>query len=130
MNSTYGIIDPRNSEIKYIGCTSDPKARLYGHIASHKGKTKVAQWVKELKQQGLKPEMVVLEYGLNHDKGRESESFWAEYFRALGANLLNTKTPGDRGISLVGAPSAWYWHYGSRDSFHIYNKFLANSQPF
>jgi len=130
MNTTYALVDPRNLQVKYVGCSSNPRARL-SHHCTNKSSTTVSKWIAELKQQDMRPEMVELESGLNYEKGRESEHFWIQYFKFLGAVLLNVRAGGDRGVHVPWVPSTWVDYYKSRDKgSRKYFELVANSQPF
>jgi hypothetical protein len=52
-------------------------------------------WVKSLVAQGLKPEIVVFEEHIDLKDLNDSECFWIEYWRFLGACLKNTLDGGE-----------------------------------
>jgi len=59
----YGLIDPRNNEIRYIGKTKNPKSRLSGHITESKDIEVVnyrIKWIRKLISLDLKPNIVFL----------------------------------------------------------------------
>jgi hypothetical protein len=59
----YGLIDPRNGEIRYIGKTKNPKSRLSGHITESKDIEVVnyrIKWIRKLISLDLKPNIVFL----------------------------------------------------------------------
>jgi hypothetical protein len=59
----YGLVDPRNNEIRYIGKTKNPKSRLSGHITESKDIKVVnyrIKWIRKLISLGLKPKIVFL----------------------------------------------------------------------
>ena len=91
MSIIYALVDPRNKHAKYVGCTKNIKARLCDHCSNYKDDTKLSMWVKELKDLGLRPEIMELdrtEYGLVR---LDVEDFWIQYLRYLGAVLLNKR---------------------------------------
>jgi len=96
----YALLDPRNSEVRYIGKTVDIKMRIYRHCTSKK-KTKSASWIKSIYP--LMPEIVVIESVL--DDWQEAEQFWISYFRFCGANLTNL-TYGGEGSHGYSPPAA------------------------
>lgn len=84
----YALNDPRNGVTRYIGQTTKPLTiRLAGHIASPA--TKVAPWIEELKNAGLKPVIVALRQQLPVDGLLDAER--EEITRRLiaGEPLLN-----------------------------------------
>lgn len=58
--AVYGLIDPRDGYLRYIGCaTSDVENRYRQHCFSG-GVSPVTQWNTELRDLGLKPTLVIL----------------------------------------------------------------------
>ena len=91
----YGAIDPRTSELRYVGKTKGTlKARLAGHLRAgthtHRG-----HWFRSLRNQGVAPDMFVIERVPEDSDWRECEQFWIAYFRSIGCNLVNTSVGGD-----------------------------------
>jgi hypothetical protein len=67
MATIYGLCDPVTKQIKYVGATKDPAARLRSHIVqarrTHlKGRRLLPsqEWINELTDQSLTPLMVIL----------------------------------------------------------------------
>lgn len=53
--TVYLLIDPRNGDIRYVGCTKYPvKVRLSQHL-SCKARPDKFNWICDLKQNGLRP---------------------------------------------------------------------------
>jgi hypothetical protein len=95
----YGLIDPRTDELRYVGKAICMEKRLGKHLAAAKAKgrkTKVASWIKNLLNESLRPEMLVIEI-TNLDGWVEAEQFNIAYFRSIGAKLLNA-TDGGEGL--------------------------------
>ncbi len=95
----YGLFDPRNGELRYVGKTATSKAHRYGqHLALarrlRRGSQPVHCWIHSLLSRQLKPEIDVLEQS---EDGVEAERFCIAYFRSLGCRLLNL-TAGGEGI--------------------------------
>lgn len=89
--SIYLLLDPRTNAPKYIGKTNDISIRMYGHL-SEKTLTKKNNWIKSLKNKGLKPTVEII------DEVPENEwQFWEMHYISLykswGFDLLN----GDQG---------------------------------
>ncbi len=91
----YGLVDPRNSELRYVGKTSwTPEKRFFNHLSRH-SRAHCKNWIKNLKEYGLVPEMVEIET-VGIGRWQEAERFWIAYFRSIGARLTN-HTPGGEG---------------------------------
>lgn len=93
----YALIDPRTDEIKYIGQTYKGLLRLQRHtyLLETKEKTKKHFWIKELKKNNLLFNVIFLEYCETQQQLNESETFFIQYFRSIGCNLLNHYDGGD-----------------------------------
>ncbi len=87
----YGLIDPRNGHLRYVGRTKQTLARRRSaHIQNaNKGAELHSQcWIRGVLMDGLKPEIVLIERS-DEVSWVEAEQFWIEYWRALGADLTN-----------------------------------------
>jgi hypothetical protein len=82
----YGLVDPRNLCVMYVGQASDPRARLKGHMSSTT--CQVAMWIKELFKDGVEPSLVILQE-TDDVRANTDEAFWIRSFSARG-ELLNT----------------------------------------
>jgi len=89
----YGLVDPRNGEIRYIGKTDNPPERLRGHQKDKKI-TKKRSWIVSLRRKGLKPVLVILQK-VSKEKWREAERFQISFFRQRGFDLTNSTDGGD-----------------------------------
>ena len=91
----YGLIDPRNEGLRYIGRSSSglnrPKAHERDTTNSHK-----TRWIAQLKAAGLTYEIEVLEVVESPDLLNEAECFFIAYFRSLGCRLTNLTDGGER----------------------------------
>jgi hypothetical protein len=95
----YGLKDPRNQEIKYIGSSYSPSKRLQEHIYDTKReKTKKSNWIKKLLLLDLKPEIEILKNS-NDEEYLYWESFFIKYFKSEGFVLLNYD---DNGVGNLG----------------------------
>ena len=96
----YGLFDPRNNELKYIGYTQNYKSRLEQHcrpsklkINSHKN-----NWIKSVKADNLIPIIQILENYDNKADALGAEIDLIAYFKAIGCNLTNVTSGGDEGV--------------------------------
>ena len=87
MRQLYGLGDPRDGLIYYIGESTDPWKRYGGHLTASKYECyPVQSWVKHLLSSGLKPVLVILGYGDESDTIKE--------FISAGNPLLNISGQG------------------------------------
>jgi hypothetical protein len=92
----YGLIDPRNGHLRYVGRTKQGFAlRLSAHIrrAREASDRHVHSWIRGVLLAGMKPEIIPLEQS-DADGWVEAEQFWIEYARSLGADLTNIAAGG------------------------------------
>ena len=58
----YGLKDPTDNQIKYVGCTTELIRRFHFHLRLHdRGDSPKIRWIKALKDNLLIPGLVVLE---------------------------------------------------------------------
>jgi hypothetical protein len=93
----YGLIDPRDDEIRYVGKANDPDKRYIDHFKPYslKKKTYKNNWLKCLRDLELKPILIILEQVSIEDwiiKERE----WISYF---GRDNLTNGTDGGDGMN-------------------------------
>jgi hypothetical protein len=91
--SIYGLSDPRNGVLRYVGQTRSIYSRLHYHLhgglrARRGMPTPNELWISELKSAGLTPEIFTIET-VDAAEAREAEAFWIGYFSAIGATLTN-----------------------------------------
>ena len=93
----YGLIDPRNGELRYVGKTVGKlQTRWRAHIAPSKlGDTYRCRWIRQLLAAGLKPEPFVIETHGSEDDLNGAEVWWIAYLRSIGCRLTNTSDGGD-----------------------------------
>ncbi len=85
----YGLRDPRDDVIKYVGKTNDLRKRLNYHLkGAGRHQTPKNNWLLKLKSLGLKPEMMVLEE-VPENKWEDAERSWIEFFRCKSDQLKN-----------------------------------------
>ena len=84
----YGLADPRDRKIHYVGHTVDLAQRLAQHVTDTKQTAKTA-WIAELSALKLKPLMVELAI-VPYDQRFDHEYKWIYMGRAMGWPLTNT----------------------------------------
>jgi len=112
----YALIDPRNSEVRYVGATLNVGKRVARHLRDRfgSGKSLRACWLRDLEQSGAMPEWYVLET-VPRWAASDAERLWIELFCAFGCQLTNGTDGGDNlptaaqrrrmSILLAGRPS-------------------------
>lgn len=104
----YGLIDPRNQQLRYVGKTVlIPHRRLFTHLwrarkQSHKRHSMA--WLLNLEQAGGHPEIIVLEVVPPGGDWVEAEQFWIGYFKMVGADLCNHTIGGEGGTGYKQPP--------------------------
>lgn len=89
----YGIADPRDHVIRYVGWTQvSLNRRLSQHIRNPVGRH-MARWLGWMVASGIRPEIIAIEWCRDHDA---RERTWIARMRAVGT-LLNVTDGGDRG---------------------------------
>ena len=71
----------------YVGRSSDPLERYRAHLSDklHPGKW---AWISELIQDGLRPNMLILDCGIG-DEANALERVWIEHYDKAGHGVLN-----------------------------------------
>lgn len=93
----YGLFDPRNLKLRYIGQTGDISKRLKSHIKSAKFNKKPLHrnnWINQLLNEGLEPAIEVLEE-CTGDNWKEAEKAWIREAREKGLKLTNIVEGGE-----------------------------------
>ena len=88
----YGLVDPRDSQVYYIGKSDDPEQRLYQHLHDSVNRHK-RKWLVSLAGDGLKPSIKILEV-VPADKWAEAETKWIAKGRGGGWPLTNIAAGG------------------------------------
>lgn len=85
----YALSDPRDLKIRYIGQSCNLKSRLKTMMTpSSASSPGIKSWVADLRKDGLKPTVVILQE-TNQELAGELEQSWITCFKEAGANLLN-----------------------------------------
>ena len=104
MNKTfiYGLIDPRDNIIKYIGKSINIKTRLYYHIYnaknSKKRKSRKEIWINKLLKLSYTPTLIIL-----HECNVENFSYWEEFYIKKYKSKFLTNYD-DKGIGKISNP--------------------------
>lgn len=86
----YAMVDPRNGLVRYVGATTYAlERRLVFHAHPRNPNQVMKDWIAELADLGLKPEMKVLEYAEGGLSGFAREQHWILQMHAEGNPLIN-----------------------------------------
>jgi GIY-YIG catalytic domain len=97
MFTVYALIDPRTSAVRYVGLTEKPLAeRLRNHLCRPgiTAATRHGAWLRELRGDGVKPQIVALEQVPHGEYAYDAEGYWIRSFLDRGADLTNTVRQG------------------------------------
>lgn len=85
----YGIFDPRDDLIFYVGHTSRFSLRRVQHLEG--GHSLSGLRVRQIKEAGFSPIVVKLECCTGKEAALMAEIFWIEHFKGRGAGLMNAQ---------------------------------------
>lgn len=94
MKYIYGLVDPRNRQICYVGQTDNVNRRYTQHL-SDDARTAKAAWLAELKNSSLKPDIIILQQCENDSDVNHFENWWIFLGRQQGWMLTNGTNPGE-----------------------------------
>ena len=96
----YSLSDPINSEVRYVGKTTNMKKRLRDHLRDRRNNYKTS-WISSLLNDGKLPIIESLEEveGADESVWQEAERFWITSLRFLGCRLVNLVDGGIGGIN-------------------------------
>lgn len=93
----YGLKDPRDNAIHYVGKSTRPKRRLEQHLADISTNKDRVDWLRDLQAAGSEPELTILEKS-NDEDWQEAECKWIAIGREEGWPLTNISRGGSGGI--------------------------------
>lgn len=97
MGFIYALVDPRNSNVRYIGQTRQRlKERLRAHIKD-KEVCHRTNWINSIIAIGAKPQIVLIEEVDENELLDLREIFWIEQYKLSGSNLVNDTNGGTSG---------------------------------
>ena len=103
----YGLIDPRDGQLRYVGFTSQSlKRRLQLHkteAVSKNKRTHKNNWLRLLYNNNYIPDIFVIQETSAHS-WQDDERFYIEYFRSIGCDLTNEGLGGEGNTAKTRTP--------------------------
>lgn len=91
----YVLIDPRDGKVRYVGKANNVTQRYQAHLnRARKHQTHKKNWVMQLKKEGLKPIMEVIDI-VSIDEWQYWEIYWISQMKQWGFDLVNYTNGGD-----------------------------------
>jgi hypothetical protein len=95
----YLLVDPRDGEIRYVGCTTAPQRRFRAHVAGARyGTMPKDAWIRELVELGEEP---LIELLAGTDNALESIPLEESWIRRLGIAGCDLLVGGSREVLLA-----------------------------
>ncbi len=100
INVIYIFSDPITNEVRYIGKAKNLLKRILNHYKPSKLKLKTHKnnWLKSLLENGLRPNVCVIDSSINYCDLNSLEIKWIEYYTSIGCDLTNGTKGGDGGM--------------------------------
>lgn len=95
----YGLIDPRDGLVWYVGRSVRPAVRFNGHLSAARSgkKSRCATWVRSLLRSGRQPLLVLLEECPSQEHAVEAEAAAIALARSKNKSLTNSPRAGTAG---------------------------------
>ncbi len=94
----YGLIDPRNNELRYVGQTKRGMVRVREHMKPSNVKNATGhhgEWLRKLSSQKINPKCIILQ-DVGKLEGLNDAEIWnIIYYQSLGCQLTNSNLGGD-----------------------------------
>lgn len=90
----YGLFDPRDGLIRYVGKANNPYKRLKAHLRELRRRTPLYDWIGFLRKEGITPHIRILEI-VSASTWQEAEKRQIAFYRATSTRLLNVADGGD-----------------------------------
>ncbi len=94
----YGLIDPRNGQLRYVGksCIGTKRAKNHAYPGVlGRDRTHTGNWIRGLHAQGLTHQFIIIEVHPDGSLLSKAEIFWIRYFKDQGHNLTNHTDGGE-----------------------------------
>ena len=89
MYYVYALAEPVSMDIRYIGITTNLNIRFTNHLSRINEGNPKSNWISELRKQGLKPTLIVLDSAELKKEALKKESLKIIELKEKGYDLLN-----------------------------------------
>jgi hypothetical protein len=89
----YGLIDPRDHNVFYVGMTDDVYARFLQHLRCDGSNLMKDARIQELRDAGIMVVMSTLQLVRGLEDARKREAYWIRHYHDLGTLLTNQVIP-------------------------------------
>lgn len=84
--SIYGLVDPFEQRVRYIGMTKDAQKRYKQHLDPRKA----SQWVQDILKRGMEPLLQIIEDNIiDLAQAKEREKHWIHFYEGKNCPLEN-----------------------------------------
>lgn len=92
----YGLVDPRDRQLRYIGKSSSgfKRPKQHGDPCRLKGRSHKENWIRQLHKERLEYEIVVIQKCNDNEDLDSLEPQWISYFKKMGCPLTNCQEGG------------------------------------
>ena len=109
----YGLKDPGDGKFYYVGQTTNVDSRFQQHVSGkfYDGNYPKAHWIRQLKDRGLQPELVVLQRCQSISEADVAEKMWIRRMIEDDQPILNITDGGQtsRSVSKMGSTRKKDW---------------------
>lgn len=85
----YGLQDPRDNAVFYVGMTADVYRRFISHLKCEDNNEEKNKRIDGMKAQGFVPVLLTLETAHTQEVACKRETYWIQHFAHLGVPLTN-----------------------------------------
>src|SRR5579859_3415684 len=89
----YALIDPRDSQVRYVRMTDDVYERFRQHIYGKDDNQAKNAWIEEMREANVMVCMQTLQMVEGLALAKKQESYWIQHYHQLGAQLTNKVIP-------------------------------------
>lgn len=87
--TVYGLVDPRDGLVFYVGVTTNVQGRYLQHIDCTDTNFKKNAHIQDILVEGLYPEIIILEADIAASLADQRETYWIKFYLDLDAPLTN-----------------------------------------
>jgi hypothetical protein len=121
----YALVDPKYERVRYVGKSVNLENRYEQHLCEFTGvNPRKERWIQNLKDKGLKPELVVIEE-CDQSNWEEREKYWIAYYRELYSDLTNISDGGDDSWNCIKSRNARVRKFANENHLELKRCFIC-----